>query len=202
MKIYQRFTSELDSGGEKISQSLSEVDLSNPEDVKALIPDHSSEVLVHFGEDSFLDRYRKFEEHLPEWRTQYPKLSSVDMRYERQVVLEMQPGSAVPVTPLAGAVAPDAAATAPRPAAASTKAAVKPMVKAPAKGHAVAKAKPAAKAPAHTVAHSDVASDVPTNHSGAKAKPNAPAASTAKHSAATVKPTASEQYHPSQVVHP
>ena len=39
MKIYERFTTELDGSGEKISQELSEVDLSNPEDVKALIPD-------------------------------------------------------------------------------------------------------------------------------------------------------------------
>ena len=95
MKIFERFTSELDSSGEKISQELSEVDLSNPEDVKALIPDHSAEILVHFGEDDFLDRYRRFKEHLSEWRAIYPKLASVDMRYERQVVLQMQPGSGV-----------------------------------------------------------------------------------------------------------
>ena len=177
MKIYQRFTSELDGAGEKISQSLSEVDLSNPEDVKALIPDHSSEVLVHFGEDSFLDRYRKFEEHLPEWRTQYPKLSSVDMRYERQVVLEMQPGSAVPVAASAGAVTPDASAPSPNKPV-MPKAAAKRVVKAPARGHVVAKGKPVG-----------------------KAKPHAPVA--AKHNSGVVKPATGEpQYHPSQVVHP
>jgi cell division protein FtsQ len=64
--------------------------------VKALIPDKSSDILVHFGDTDFLDRYHKYQAHLAEWRTQYPKLSSVDMRYDRQVVLEMQPGSAVP----------------------------------------------------------------------------------------------------------
>lgn len=96
MKIYGHFTSELDASGEKLSQRLSEVDLSNPEDIKALVPDHNAEVLVHFGDGAFLDRYRKYEQHLAEWRAQYPKLASVDMRYERQVVLEMQPGTAVP----------------------------------------------------------------------------------------------------------
>ncbi len=93
MKIFERFTADLDSTGEKISEHLSEVDLSNPEDVKALIPDHSTEVLVHFGDDHFLDRYRKFQELLPQWHTQYPNLASVDMRYEREVVLDMaRPG--------------------------------------------------------------------------------------------------------------
>ena len=38
----------------------------------------------------------RFKEHLAEWRTLYPKLSSVDMRYERQVVLQMPPGSGAP----------------------------------------------------------------------------------------------------------
>ena len=93
MKLYARFTGNLDSSGEKISEKLSEVDLSNPEDVRAVVQDKGGEVMVHFGEDNFLERYRKFEEHLPGWRTQYPHLSSVDMRYERQVVLEMQPGT-------------------------------------------------------------------------------------------------------------
>lgn len=89
MKIYARLMSDLDSGGEKISKGLSEVDLSNPEDVKVLVPDHGSELLVHLGEDHFLERFRRFRELLPQWRSQYPNLSSIDMRYEREVVLDM-----------------------------------------------------------------------------------------------------------------
>ena len=103
MKIFERFTSELDAGGAKISEGLSEVDLSSPEDVKAMIPDDAigggkGEVLVHFGESDFLERYNKYKAHLAEWRTQYPDLASVDMRYDRQAVLEMVRGSAVPVS--------------------------------------------------------------------------------------------------------
>jgi cell division protein FtsQ len=97
MRIYMGFVAALDAGGEGISHRLSEVDLSNPDDVKAMIPDSGGagpEMLVHFGEDKFLERYRQYEAHLAEWRAQYPKLASVDMRYERQVVLEMQPGTA------------------------------------------------------------------------------------------------------------
>lgn len=98
MKLFARFTSELDAGGARISNDLSEVDLSNPEDVKALIPSGGADILVHFGEEDFLTRYKKFQQNLPGWKSQYPKLASVDMRYERQVVLEMQPGAAVPVS--------------------------------------------------------------------------------------------------------
>ncbi len=100
MKMFLDFARDLDAEGDNISTKLSEIDLSNPEDLKALIPSQGTDVLVHFGDSDYLGRYKKFQAHLSEWRAQYPKLSSVDMRYERQVVLEMQPGTAVP---LAGA---------------------------------------------------------------------------------------------------
>ena len=89
MKLYAAFLKDMDSDGKGSSAQFSEIDLSDPEDVKALVPDGNSEVLVHFGTENFLARYRKYGEHIAEWRTQYPRLSSVDMRYERQVVLQM-----------------------------------------------------------------------------------------------------------------
>lgn len=115
MKIYMGFVAALDASGENISHRLSEVDVSNPEDVKAIVPDPalgnsdaatggadaapgSADILVHFGDGKFLERYHEYEQHLAEWRAQYPKLASVDLRYERQVVLEMQPGSTVPAS--------------------------------------------------------------------------------------------------------
>jgi len=176
MKIYQRFTNDLDSGGEKISRNLSEVDLSNPEDVRAIIPDHSNEVLVHFGEDSFLERYKKFEEHLPEWRAQYPRLSSVDMRYEQQVVLQMQPGSAVPLASNNSAQS------------ASTAASDNPKVKsAPAPSSAtLTHAAPSKGSPSHKQT---------SKTSSVHAKP-------ATKQVPPKKPAPRTLYHPPQVVHP
>jgi cell division protein FtsQ len=218
MKIYERFTSELDGSGEKISQELSEVDLGNPEDVQALIPDHSTEILVHFGEDNFLERYRRFKEHLPEWRTLYPKLSSVDMRYEQQVVLQMPPGSAGQVTPssnAASATAVDANALKTASSAAeesaetsvvkpgvkpNEKLALKPAVKAPtaAVTHD-AVTKPAAK-PAHGTAQSEVAFAAPAKKSAPKTKTHA--AAPKHHPVVTKHPAGTTQHHPTQVAHP
>jgi cell division protein FtsQ len=200
MKIYERFTTELDGAGEKISQGLSEVDLSNPEDVKALIPDKSNEILVHFGDVDFLDRYRRFEEHLPEWRTVYPKLSSVDMRYERQVVLEMQSGAGVPVTsPGGGATASSfvdskaVEAAAPDAASAKPEAVVHPPV---VKHAAVVKGKPAV---TRTIAQNKAAAEA-KKKKDAKAKA---AAAAAKHHPVTAHgPATTTQYHSTQAVHP
>jgi cell division protein FtsQ len=128
MKIYLGFVAALDAAGENISHRLSEVDVSNPEDVKAILPDPASgganaasgaDILVHFGEVKFLERYREYEQHLAEWRAQYPRLASVDLRYEQQVVLEMQPGSTAAASSsasdaaMASAAAPASAASVP-----------------------------------------------------------------------------------------
>jgi cell division protein FtsQ len=98
MKTYRRFLADLDSGGEKISAELSEVDLSHPEDVRVLLPEQGSDILAHFGNDQFLNRYRNYKAHIAEWRQQYPHLASVDLRYDTQVVLEMAKGTETPVS--------------------------------------------------------------------------------------------------------
>ncbi len=97
MEVYRAFMQALDGGGEKLTQTISEVDVSNPEDVKALVTTGGTDVLVHFGDEDFLKRYKEFQAHLPEWKAQYPKLASADMRYEGQIVLEMQRGTNVPL---------------------------------------------------------------------------------------------------------
>lgn len=93
MQIYQRFVGALDSTGEHLSSNLSEVNLSDPEDVRVTVPAKSSDLLLHFGETNFLARYRIYQSHLSEWEQQYPQLASVDLRYDSEVVLKMAPGA-------------------------------------------------------------------------------------------------------------
>jgi cell division protein FtsQ len=63
------------------------VDLSDPEDVKVLTNDSGGEVLVHVGSSNYLDRFKIYVAHLREWRQQFQKLESVDLRYDRQIIV-------------------------------------------------------------------------------------------------------------------
>jgi cell division protein FtsQ len=94
MGVYQRLLAELDANNQHLSEQISEIDLVDPEDARVLMPEQGTDILAHFGEDRFLERYHRYKDHIAEWRQQYPKLSSVDLRYDQQVVLEMAPGSA------------------------------------------------------------------------------------------------------------
>jgi cell division protein FtsQ len=87
MKIYDDLVSQLDSSGAHYSQDISEVDLSDPEDVKVLASDQRGDVLVHLGSSNYLDRYKIYIVHVQEWRQQFEKLDSVDLRYDRQIIV-------------------------------------------------------------------------------------------------------------------
>jgi len=93
MAVYQRLMSDLDSNGKRNSDQLSEIDLTDPEDARVLMPEQGTDILAHFGEDHFLERYQRYKDHIAEWRQQYPQLSAVDLRYEHQVVLDMASGA-------------------------------------------------------------------------------------------------------------
>jgi cell division protein FtsQ len=87
MKLYGELMHDLDSEGAHYSSSLSEVDLSDPEDVKITVADSEGAVLVHLGNTQFLERYKLYLAHVEEWRQKYNKLESVDLRYDRQVIV-------------------------------------------------------------------------------------------------------------------
>lgn len=87
MKIFGDLMRDLDSGGANYSHDLSEIDLSDPEDVKVTANDPNGEVLIHLGSQNYLDRYKIYVSHVQEWRSQFQKLRSVDLRYDRQVIV-------------------------------------------------------------------------------------------------------------------
>ena len=100
MATYARLLSELDAGNQHLSEQISEIDLTDPEDARVLMPEQGADILAHFGEDHFMERYQRYKAHIAEWRQQYPRLAAVDLRYEQQVVLQMQPGAGAVATSL------------------------------------------------------------------------------------------------------
>jgi cell division protein FtsQ len=113
MKVYNELVRELDSEGGHYSSELSEVDLTDPEDTKVLVSDPSGDVLLHLGSvgsgsGNYLDRFKLYHAHVAEWRQQFEKLDSVDLRYERQIVVNpdlRSPDRAAALSPAAAKAA-------------------------------------------------------------------------------------------------
>jgi cell division protein FtsQ len=117
MKIYQDLISELDGGGARYSKEISEVDLSDPDDVKVLAESAQGAVLVHLGSSNYLERYKVYVTHLQEWRQQFDKLESVDLRYDRQIIVNPDLRATMRRAPVSLSVAKAAMAAGVKPAA-------------------------------------------------------------------------------------
>ena len=160
MAVYGRLLAELDANNQRLSEQISEIDLTDPQDARILMPEQGMDILGHFGDDRFLDRYQRYKAHIAEWRAQYPKLAAVDLRYDSQVVLEMTPGTdAVKASVIGDSQSDKSSATASGDASAPEAAATKP---APAKPAANSKpAKTAAQAAVKQASVKEPASNKP-----------------------------------------
>ncbi len=117
MKIYNDVVRQLDSGGAHYSQDLSEIDLSDPDDVKVLANNRVGEVLVHLGSSNYLERYKVYVTHVQEWQQQFDKLESVDLRYDRQIIVNPDLQGAAKQPPMSPGAAKKAMAAGVKPAA-------------------------------------------------------------------------------------
>jgi cell division protein FtsQ len=87
MRAYNSLVHDLDSGGAQYSKDLSEVDVSDLENLKVRVNDPQGDVLVELGASDYLKRYQTYVSHVQEWRQQFQKLESVNLRYDNQVIV-------------------------------------------------------------------------------------------------------------------
>lgn len=115
MRAYNELVQELDSGGARYSQDLSEVDVSDLDNLKVRVNDPAGDVLVELGSSEYLKRYRTYVSHVQEWRQQFQKLESVNLRYDNQVIVnpDMEGKPKQPALTLAAAKAAAAAGVKP-----------------------------------------------------------------------------------------
>ncbi|MGD0792365.1 MAG: FtsQ-type POTRA domain-containing protein [Terriglobales bacterium] len=198
MKNYNALVRELDSGGARYSQELSEVDLSDPEDVKVLAADANGEVLVHLGSGNYLQRYKTYVTHVQQWRQQFDKLESVDLRYDGQIIVNPDLNGMARQPALTPAAAKAAMAAGVKPAAIVNyeKYVTHPVPPAPAKKNAKPKAKGGTKAAVHhafashaAVSHAAVShapvKQAPVTQAALKTTVKAPPVAVAKTTAAS-----------------
>ena len=92
MQLYQEFMKgiELVRGGS--SQNVSEVDLSNPKDLRVVMTGlasatDSQAVTIHFGSSDFSGKFKMLVDNFSQWQANAGKVQSIDLQYSRQVVV-------------------------------------------------------------------------------------------------------------------
>lgn len=92
MEIYQELVRDLNTVNGDSSNQLSEVDLSNPKNVRIVmagIPgvNATQAVNIKFGSGDFTSKYRMLVENFAQWQANAGCVHSVDLQFTRQIVL-------------------------------------------------------------------------------------------------------------------
>jgi cell division protein FtsQ len=92
MQIYQEFMKDVDLVRAGSSERVSELDLSNPKDLRVVMtglagPTDSQAVTVHFGSAEFTGKYKMLVDNFSQWQANTGRVQSIDLQYMRQVVV-------------------------------------------------------------------------------------------------------------------
>jgi cell division protein FtsQ len=104
MQIYDEFLRSVEQVRAGAGDRVSEVDLSDPKDLRAVLTGlgnagNTGAVTVHFGEGDFSGKYRLLADNFSEWQAKTGRVESVDLRYQRQIVVNPETAEAVNPTP-------------------------------------------------------------------------------------------------------
>lgn len=90
LALYQEFLQAMAGEAPQSGWLISEVDLADPDDLKAVLVQGHETLQVHFGHSDFQERFRDFLTLLPEVRKTNAKIDSIDLRYRNQIVVNPQ----------------------------------------------------------------------------------------------------------------
>lgn len=87
LDLYGHFMGEISGKVSSFGWIISEVDLSDASNLKALLVQGGQTLLVYFGNTGFLDRFKNLMTVLPQLRRTNAGIDSVDLRFRDQVVV-------------------------------------------------------------------------------------------------------------------
>jgi cell division protein FtsQ len=113
MELFAGFIQQIQTAHPGATEQVSEVDLSDAEDLRVTLtglPSGSlpggdwgqteTPLLVHFGDSNFEGKYRTLLDNIGQWRATAGRVESVDLRFSREAVVNPENTSAAQQTPM------------------------------------------------------------------------------------------------------
>jgi cell division protein FtsQ len=99
MQTYQEFMKDIDLVRSDSADHVSEVDLANAKDLRAVMTgisgaNDTQALTIHFGSSDFTGKYRMVVENFAQWQASNGRVHSIDLQYAKQVVLNPDTTSA------------------------------------------------------------------------------------------------------------
>ena len=88
LRVLESMVADLDSAEPAYSEELGQIDLADPENVKATTVHDGDVIELQLGDELFRHRFEVFLEYVGSWKEQFGKVGWVDLRFEGQVVIQ------------------------------------------------------------------------------------------------------------------
>jgi len=98
MQTYEEFMRDVELVRGGSSDRVSEIDLSNPKDLRVVMTglagaNDAQAVTIHFGASEFTGKYKMLVDNFSQWQANTGRVQSIDLQYSRQVVVNPDPSS-------------------------------------------------------------------------------------------------------------
>jgi cell division protein FtsQ len=102
MQTYQDFVKGIDLVRAGSADRVSEIDLSNAKDLRAVMtglaaPNDAQAVTIQFGQNDFAGKYRLVVDNFAQWQASNGRVRTIDLQYSRQVILNTDSSSSTTV---------------------------------------------------------------------------------------------------------
>src|SRR5258706_14391538 len=92
MQTYEEFMRDVDLVRGGSSDRVSEIDLSNPKDLRVVMtglasPNDTQAVTIHFGSGEFTGKFKMLVDNFSQWQANAGLVQSIELQYTRQVVV-------------------------------------------------------------------------------------------------------------------
>jgi cell division protein FtsQ len=98
VQMLVQFLKEIDLARPGASEHISEISLSDAEDIRATVAglpglEEQPPIVVHFGDSGFVNKYNLLLDNIGPWHASAGQVESVDLRFPRQVVVNPESGT-------------------------------------------------------------------------------------------------------------
>lgn len=87
VSLYLQLLADLDRDEKNHSRQLSEIDVSDPDNLRATVADGEGVVLLLFGRERYQEKFETYVQHRTLWQESGEAVRAVDLRYRGQIVL-------------------------------------------------------------------------------------------------------------------
>ena len=88
LEVFAHMMAELDGEDPPLSERLSQINLGEPDDVVVMTRYEDDMIELHLGDKMFRERFETFDRYVEVWKRRFKNIASIDLRWEKQAVVE------------------------------------------------------------------------------------------------------------------